>query len=209
MTSPAQSSVLYTIGHSSQPIDEFLAALKKNDVQALIDVRSIPYSHRYSQFSREALQKSLIVDGVHYLFLGRELGARRDEPECYIDGRVDFEQITTLPNFQRGLEGLLSVARRRRTAIMCAEQDPLTCHRVILVCREMRQAGLDIHHIIRGGELEEHADAERRLIDEELGGAAQPDLFPGSQTADERLQHAYRRRALRIAHRRDEPKRSF
>ncbi|HEX4377130.1 MAG TPA: DUF488 domain-containing protein [Steroidobacteraceae bacterium] len=205
MTSP----VVYTIGHSSQPIEEFIGALKKHGIGNLADVRSIPYSRRFPQFSREALQKSLVVDGIGYLYLGRELGARRDEPECYVDGRAAYGEIAKLPNFQRGLHGLVTVAQRRRTALMCSEQDPLTCHRVILICHEMRQSGLTILHILRGGELEAHEDAEKRLIDEELGGAAQPDLFPGSRTCDERLEDAYRRRALRISYRRDELKRSF
>jgi uncharacterized protein (DUF488 family) len=206
MTSP---DLLYTIGHSSQSIEDFIAALHRHDIQALADVRSMPYSRRYPQFSREALQKSLVVDRIYYLQIGRELGARRDEPECYVDGRAEYSEIAKLPNFQRGLDVLLTQIKRHRTAIMCSEQDPLTCHRVILVCRELRDAGIEIRHILRGGELETHEAAEARLITEELGGAAQPDLFPGSQTAQERLQHAYQKRAQRICYRRDDPKRSF
>ncbi len=205
MSSPA----LFTIGHSSQPIEEFIAALQKHGIENLADVRSVPYSRRYPQYSREALQKSLIVGGINYLYLGRELGARRDEPECYVDGRAAYDEIAKLPNFQRGLQGLTTVAQRRRTAMVCSEQDPLTCHRVILICHEMRQSAFTILHILRGGELETHEDAERRLINEELGGAAQPDLFPGSRTCDDRLEDAYRRRAQRISYRRDELKRSF
>src|SRR5580704_18831058 len=103
--SPA--AVIFTVGHSSQSIESFIDLLQAHRIEVLADVRSMPYSSRYPHFSREALQKSLIVAGIRYLFLGRELGARRDEPECYVDERASYAKIAKLPNFVRGIERVL------------------------------------------------------------------------------------------------------
>jgi uncharacterized protein (DUF488 family) len=194
--------VIFTVGHSSQPIEAFIAQLRAHRIDVVADVRSMPYSRRYPHFSREALQKILIVDAIRYLFLGRELGARRDEPECYIDGRASYEEIAKLPNFTRGVERLLEAAQARRIALMCAEQDPLTCHRTILICRALSRHGIAIKHIERGGSLEEHAQAEQRLVAEELGDADQGQLFGNVGSSDARLERAYAARGNRIAYRR-------
>jgi uncharacterized protein (DUF488 family) len=193
---------IYTVGHSSQPIEAFIAQLQANGIEILADVRSTPYSTRYPHFSREALQKSLAVASVRYLFLGRELGARRDEPECYVSDQASYEEIEKLPNFVRGVERLLDGARKFRIALMCAEQDPLTCHRTILVCRVLSRSGVSIKHIGRGGALEEHPEAEQRLIAEEFGSSDQGELFTPADNSDARLQQAYSARGSRIAYRR-------
>jgi uncharacterized protein (DUF488 family) len=194
--------VIYTVGHSSQPIESFIEQLLAHQIQVLADVRSMPYSRRYPHFSREALQKTLIVDSIRYLFLGRELGARRDEPECYIDGRASYEEIVKLPNFMRGVERILEGAQQRRIALMCAEQDPLTCHRTILICRVLSRHGISIRHIERGGSVEEHPQAEQRLVREELGEGDQGQLFSDLGNTDARLEQAYTARGNRIAYRR-------
>lgn len=198
--SPA--AVIFTVGHSSQSIESFIEPLQAHRIEVLADVRSMPYSSRYPHFAREALQKSLIVAGIRYLFLGRELGARRDEPECYVDGRASYEEIAKLPNFLRGVERLLEGAGSRRIALMCAEQDPLTCHRTILICRVLSRHGIQIKHIERGGSLEEHLHAEQRLVREELGDGEQGELFTDIGRSDARLEKAYIARGNRIAYRR-------
>jgi uncharacterized protein (DUF488 family) len=193
---------IYTVGHSSQPIEAFMSLLLGNGIEILADVRSTPYSRRYPHFSREALQNTLAVAGMRYLFLGRELGARRDEPECYVEERASYEEIAKLPNFVRGIERVLEGAEKSRIALMCAEQDPLCCHRTILVCRVLSRFGAHIRHIGRDGVLEEHAHAEQRLIAEELGDGEQGELFAPSDDTDARLQQAYGARGNRIAYRR-------
>jgi uncharacterized protein (DUF488 family) len=198
----SSTPVIYTVGHSSQPIESFIEQLQAHRIEVVADVRSVPYSRRYPHFSRETLQKSLIVASIRYLFVGRELGARRDEPECYVDGRASYEEIAKLPNFLRGVERLMEGAETRRIAMMCAEQDPLTCHRTILICRVLSRQGIQIKHIERGGSLEEHAQAEQRLIREELGDGGQGQLFADIGRPDARLEQAYTARGTRIAYRR-------
>ena len=89
---------------------------------------------------------------------------RRSERECYENGQAVYERIAQTPSFQSGLERLLSGARKYRIALMCAEKDPLTCHRTILVCRNLKIAGLEIQHIHSDGHLESHPEAEQRLL---------------------------------------------
>jgi uncharacterized protein (DUF488 family) len=191
---------LFTVGHSTQSLDSFIALLMIHHIEVIADVRSSPYSGRFPHFSREALQQSLKVAGVRYVFLGRELGARREEPECYIDGQAAYDRIAQLPAFDEGIKRVLSGARNFRVALMCAEHDPLTCHRTILVCREIKQHGVLIHHIGRTGRLEDHEQAEQRLIAEELGRSDQSDMFDGHGASAQILEAAYSRRARSIAY---------
>jgi len=193
---------VYTIGHSSQSIEDFFAQLQRHTVEVVADVRSRPYSARFPHFSREPLQLTLKAADIGYVFLGRELGARRDEPECYVDGQALYDRIADLPAFADGINRLLEGVQKYRVTLMCAEQDPLSCHRTVLVCHELKRHGVAITHIHRGGMLEPHQQAEQRLVAEELGAADQSDLFAPAEDARQRLEQAYARRAHRIAYRR-------
>lgn len=155
---------LFTIGHSTHAIDDFIALLQRHAIDAVADVRSVPHSAYNPQFNRGALTQSLSDNAIHYVFMGRELGARSDNPACYVDGRVQFKLLAAEPQFIRGIERLRRGMATHRIAIMCAEKDPTTCHRMILVCRTMR-AFASIEHILEDGALETQSDAERRLRD--------------------------------------------
>jgi uncharacterized protein (DUF488 family) len=195
---------IYTVGHSNQSIDAFIALLKSHNVDVVADVRSRPYSARFPHFSKDRLEASLKAAGIRYVFLGRELGARRDEAECYVNGLASYERISKLPAFADGINRLLIGAQRYRLTLMCAEHDPLTCHRTILVCHELKKHGILIKHICRTGALEDHEQTELRLLEEEFGGSDQIDMFAGTRNATEILELAYARRADSIAYRRDE-----
>jgi uncharacterized protein (DUF488 family) len=192
---------IYTVGHSSQSIEAFIDQLQNHGVEVVADVRSRPYSARFPHFSREPLEARLKAAGMRYVFLGRELGARRDEAECYADGQASYDRIAKLPIFAAGIDRLLAGAQRYRVALMCAEQDPLTCHRTILVCHELKKHGVSIGHICRDGVLEDHQHAEQRLVKEELGGQDQRDLFAPAHDFAVTLEQAYARRAYSIAYR--------
>jgi uncharacterized protein (DUF488 family) len=194
---------IYTIGHSSQSLESFMEQLQRHTVEVVADVRSRPYSARFPHFSREPLQASLAAAGIRYLFLGRELGARREETECYVSGQATYHNIAKLAAFADGIDRLLAGAERYGIALMCAEQDPLTCHRSILVCRELKQHAVLIRHICRAGRLEDQQQAERRLVEEELGNPEQGEMFAPARGFPEMLEMAYARRAGTIAYRLD------
>jgi len=129
---------VYTVGHSSQSIEEFIAQLQRHTVEVVADVRSRRYSARFPHFSMEPLQASLKAANIGYVFLGRELGARRDEPECYVDGQALYDRIAALPAFADGISRLVAGTQKYRVGLMCAEQDPLTCHRT-RICLHRRR----------------------------------------------------------------------
>jgi len=187
-------SELFTIGHSTQTWEQFLELLTRHRIGAIGDVRSSPYSARFPQYNREVLEKSLAKVNVRYVFLGDELGARRAERECYVDGVARYDRIARTAAFRAGLERVQKGVARFRLALMCAEKDPLECHRTILVCRQFR-AELDIRHILGDGGLETHAEAETRLLAEEK--VPGDDLFT---PREELIAQAYDRRGGKIAY---------
>jgi uncharacterized protein (DUF488 family) len=157
-------SELFTIGHSNHSTENFIELLLRHDITAVCDVRSQPYSKFNPQFNRENIQKDLKQCGIGYVFLGRELGPRSDDPACYIDGRVQYHLLAAADLFQQGLKRLLKGVQTHRIAMMCAEKDPIMCHRMILVCRHLRKEVAEIKHIMEDGGIEALADSEKRLL---------------------------------------------
>lgn len=188
---------VYTIGHSTHPIERFVELLRGHGISALGDVRSQPWSRRNPQFNRETLQRSLRDAGIAYVYLGAELGARSDDPACYEGERVSYELLARSAAFRRGLERVAEGARRYRLAIMCAEQEPLHCHRTILVARQLVARGMAVRHILADGALEDHGATVRRLM---RGlGIAPDDLFGATP---EQEAAAYAAQGARMAYRR-------
>lgn len=185
---------LYTVGHSHHALPVFHSLLDRHHITLLCDVRSQPWSGRYPQFNRDRLAGSLAEIGIEYLFMGRELGARPADPSMYSGGRVDFARLAAGAAFQDGLRQLMALMQARRCAIMCAERDPVACHRMILVSRALQAPQIEVHHILGNGELEPNAGTEARLL--KMLRMPEADLF----AAPLRLEDAYDRQAQRIAY---------
>jgi uncharacterized protein (DUF488 family) len=156
----ASSTTVYTVGHSTLPIERFLAVLRAHGIERLADVRTVPRSRRNPQFNAEALALSLRAVGLEYVPL-RELGGLRkprpDSPNAgwrndSFRGYADYMQT---PEFARGLERLLELGRERRTAIMCAEAVPWHCHRS-LVADALAVRGVPVVEILGEAEQREH-----------------------------------------------------
>jgi uncharacterized protein (DUF488 family) len=206
---------LFTVGHSNQTLPELIALLQSHGVNAVADVRSMPFSRRLPQFNRPELEAELPKQGMTYVFLGEELGARRDEPEAYDGLQAAYERVAQLPAFQRGLERVMTGVNKGLTlALLCAERDPLTCHRSVLVSRHLLNRGLDVQHIHGDGRLESHGELERRMQQalqrlgalEACSGAVQLDLLGNPLSAqvqtnpEELLEQAYLEQGKRIAY---------
>jgi len=155
--------LVYTIGHSTHSINRLIELLRLHSVNAVCDVRSKPYSRINPQFNREDLKLALRASQIAYVFLGKELGARSDDPSCYENGKVQYDRIARTSAFQAGIMRIQEGANNYRIALMCAEKEPLDCHRTILVARHLVTAGLEIGHIHANGNLENHIDALVRL----------------------------------------------
>jgi uncharacterized protein (DUF488 family) len=188
--------MIYTIGHSNHPIERFLGLLQPHGITAMADVRSTPYSRFNPQFRREKLQAALAEVGIQYVFLGEELGARSQDPACYdTEGRVSYAKLARTELFRKGIGRLRTGMSDHRISLMCAEREPLECHRTILVARELVQEGIAVTHILGDGSLESHEHALQRLAASlKLGGG---DLF--SDSAD-LVEQAYDLQAARIAY---------
>lgn len=189
----SRKKVLYTIGHSRHPIGHFISLLKEASVSLVFDVRSIPYSRRNPQFNQKALAGRLADEGIAYIFTGKELGAKSPHPSCYVDGKVSFDLIAARPEFADGLDRIIDKAGEARPALLCAEEDPLTCHRTMLICRHLRKRVGDILHIRGDGSIETNAVFERRLL--RVTGLEATDLF---ETETDMVERAYGMRGRRM-----------
>ena len=141
---------LWTIGHSNHSGERFIELLKRFRIDVLADVRSQPYARYASHFSQTPLRQLLADAELQYVFLGRELGGRPDEPELYDgEGRVRYGHLAQAPRFRAGLSRLLAGASQWRVAMMCSEEDPAVCHRRLLITRVLRQGNprATVHHI--------------------------------------------------------------
>jgi uncharacterized protein (DUF488 family) len=187
------STMIHTVGHSNHPLAHFLQLLQGQGVTLLADVRSTPYSRFNPQFRKDPLASALAEAGIEYLFLGEELGARSKDKACYEHGRVSYRKLAATDLFRQGIDRLLDAAKTRTVAVMCAEKDPLDCHRTILVARELVKRGEPVAHILASGEVESHEQAMQRLRTRLKIDAA--DLFGGDVN-----EQAYELRGQQIAY---------
>ncbi|MGH8284375.1 MAG: DUF488 family protein [Steroidobacteraceae bacterium] len=194
------SAAVFTIGHSNHPIERFVSLLQQHGIEVVADVRSKPASRFNPQFNRKALEAALAANGIRYEFLGIELGARTGDPTCYENGRVSYRRLAATEPFRRGLERVRSLAHESRVAIMCAEYEPLDCHRTILVGRELSKADVAIAHILRDGAIESGDEADARLV--ERLKLRPDDLFASADANRKRelIDRAYEIQGARIAY---------
>lgn len=183
-------AAILTIGHSRHPIEQFIALIEAAQVTAVADLRSAPVSRFAPHFNKNALARSLAARGIDYVFLGKELGGRPARPDLYTRGVADYEKMAAAPEFGAGLARLGELAERHRVAAMCAEADPLDCHRCLLVGRALFEAGHDVAHILASGEIVTQREIENRLL--ALANLADDDFL--SPSRHERVAEAYRAR---------------
>ena len=186
---------VFTIGHSSHPFDEFASLLRRRGVTAVADVRAAPYSRFNPQFKRDALAAALGALGLEYVFLGRELGGRSADPADYREGRIDYGRLRETDRFRRGVERVVRGAGRRRIALMCAEKEPLDCHRTLLVAPALEARNIAVTHILADGGVEPHGATMDRLLDSLK--LPREDLF---RTRAQLVAEAVVRRAGRVGH---------
>ena len=188
-----------TIGHSNHPLDVFMPLLQRHRVTALADVRSAPYSRLHPQFNRESLAGSLRREGIEYVHLGQALGGRSDDPACYENGRVRYDRVAGTETFRRGLERVVQGAADHLIVLLCAEREPLECHRTLLVARALDERGIEVAHIHADGGLESHTEAMDRLL-QLFNLNADGDLFRTAQPREELVAEAIALQAKRVAY---------
>lgn len=194
---------LFTLGHSNLSSGQFIACLKGAGVEVVADVRSRPHSERFPHFSRAVLEKTLRQEGIGYLFLGEELGGRPDDADAYREnGVVDYAARRKSYAFQSGIDRVLKELEARALALLCAEEDPLDCHRFLMIAPALLTAGVSPVHIRRDGRLESQREAEDRLLSEHgFSSTLGNTLFP--EVRGQALEKAYELQATKCAFRVD------
>lgn len=194
---------IYTIGYTAFDTEQMIKVLKAHNIHCLIDVRTVPASARLPQYSRPVLEAILKKEGIRYRHYP-EFGARQEDGKWYnAEGYLDFERYMESEAFQSGIHKVQEGMRMGyRFALMCAEKDPINCHRAIMVARGFSRAGNDVAHIqvdSTGKDyLESQQELERRLM---LKHGDNPDQMSLLETMDERIERAYRKQNEAIGYR--------
>ena len=167
-------ATLYTIGHSTRSLEEFIAVLQAHSIQTLVDIRSFPMSRRLPHFNREALEKSLADVGIRYVWMpalgGRRKKIRDDSPNIALrnDSFSNYADYMLTDAFRHGVEELINLAEESRTAYMCAERVYFHCHRM-LVSDWLVAHGHDVQHIDALGPTRPHKlMPEARLLGDDV-----------------------------------------
>jgi uncharacterized protein (DUF488 family) len=167
------NSSLYTIGHSNHHIEKFIELLDHWKIQVVVDVRSAPFSSYAPRFNRRQIEECLKLSGFRYLFLGDLIGGKPKDP-AFLDGRgrADYAKLATAPSFQSGIDRLeKGLAAGWRIVLMCAEEEPMRCHRHWLIARELELGRhVRVFHLRADG-------TELRAIDHFGSGPAQLEMF--------------------------------
>lgn len=193
--------IIYTVGHSTHPIDVFLDLLKAYSINCLIDVRSIAASSYNPQYNKELLADFLKENSVRYMHFSEEFGARHSDPDLLDDdGKVNFELVRKSWNFKSGVEQLwLGVEKGYIIALMCSESEPFDCHRFSMISFALEKDGFIVQHILKDKTLRTNAQLEDQLLKKYEKKIPQPDMFQPNITLDDQLKVAYRLRNKEIA----------
>lgn len=200
-------NTVYTVGYSGyhQDMRRFVSDLKSHGINVVADVRTSPYSKFSPEFNREAIQSELRLAGLKYVFMGDELGARPSDRHCYVDGAVDYDRIVSADFFQHGLDRVqVGLSRGYVITLLCAEKDPIDCHRSVLVAHSLAKRGVDIKHLVQLAPMEpavaeDREDTESRLFEEcGKGDSRQDDFFKSRETL---IEDVYKLRFKKIAYR--------
>lgn len=168
--------MIYTIGYGHRSGSEFSAILKKFRVEYVLDVRSKPYSKWNEAFDKRNIKATLSREGLKYHYFGDKLGGIPSHQGLYDEhGKTDYEQLRLEPYFQEGILRLLGAIKKQiPVALMCAEQNPITCHRVKLIGRELLQHhNYSLRHIIAEGKIK----SQEQVTNEITKGRGDRDLF--------------------------------
>ena len=169
--------VVFTIGHSIHSLEKLISLLNANRVEVLVDIRSQPFSHKVPHFNKDNLEKEIKNSGLKYLFLGKELGGRPTGKEFYdAEGFVLYSSIAESNDFKHGIERVMKGIKDFRVALMCSEENPLNCHRSLLVGRVLSYRKVTVFHIRGDGSVQ----ADDEISNDRYGsqtGQSQQSLF--------------------------------
>ena len=192
---------IFTIGHSTHPIEYFIELLKNHQVNCIVDVRSVAASRYNPQFNKAYLAASLKNNNILYLHFEKEFGARQTDPSFLDhDNKVDFEKVQQSTVFENGVKRLeQGLAKGYRIALMCSEADPLDCHRFVMITARLKDKDFSIKHILKDQTLVDNTELESALLTKFAKKLPQPTIFEPDVTPEMQLKAAYKLRNQQIA----------
>lgn len=198
--------VIYTIGYTGFTVEEFISTLKKYEINVVIDVRSSPYSERYADYNRDNIESVLSENEIYYRNYVKEFGARQDNRSFYAEeGFLDFEKFAKSEQFLSGVEKIInSVAKGYKIVFLCAEKNPIQCHRTILVSRAFYELGYKVWHLLPNEEKISHSEIISQLLVKYCPNMGQVDMFSTNVKSDEEyIAEAYRKQNQKIGYKMD------
>ncbi len=188
---------IYTIGHSNYTMERLIDMLEYYNINCVVDIRGTPYSKYNIQFDKEAIRYTLTNAGFVYIYMGKELAAKRIRKNSYNnEGYSNFEEVIKEEEFKRGVERLKNGCEKGYKIILLgAMQDPIRCHRSILVGRELVKNDFDVKHILDDYSIVTQDDIEEMLLNKYFSNRNQitiEDLTGDSLNNEEMINEGYK-----------------
>lgn len=188
---------VFTIGHSNYSIERLIDMLRYYNINCVVDIRGIPYSKYNIQFDKETIKYTLTKEGFIYIYMAQEFAANRENKVSYNkEGYSDFEKVIYEEDFINGIERLKKgVTKGYRIALLGAMQDPIRCHRSILVGRELLNHGFVVKHILDDYSIASQKQLEENLLNKYFGNRGQmtiDSLLGNVMTEQEMIEEGYR-----------------
>ena len=188
---------IYTLGHSNYSFDKFIEILKKYNINCVVDIRSTPYSKYNTQYNKEFLHETLKNLGYTYIYMADEFGAKRKTKVSYNDeGYADFDKVILEDEFKRGIERLkVGCSKNYKIVLLGAMQEPIRCHRAILLGKELIKAGFDVKHIMHEGDLKTQDELEEQLLEkyfEERNQLTMDSLLGNAMSREDMIKESYK-----------------
>ena len=188
---------IYTIGHSNYTMERLIDMLEYYNINCVVDIRGTPYSKYNIQFDKETIRYTLTNAGFVYIYMGKELAAKRIRKNSYNnEGYSNFEEVIKEEEFKRGVERLKNGCEKGYKIILLgAMQDPIRCHRSILVGRELVKNDFDVKHILDDYSIVTQDDIEEMLLNKYFSNRTQitiEDLTGNSLNNEEMINEGYK-----------------
>jgi uncharacterized protein (DUF488 family) len=189
--------IIYTVGYAGHDRDSLLGLFKAHGITAVADIRTFKRSSYWTAFDSDSFGPFLREQGIAYVFMGDVMGGKPQIPDLYPDGQLNYGLMASRPDFKSGIERLVAGAGKYRICLMCAEKDPLDCHRTLLIAPALKEAGFDLRHLVEG-RVEDQSETEARMI--AINGGDAPDLFAAAEPDPEaEVKLALARQIKRVA----------
>lgn len=197
---------IFTIGHSNYTLEKFIHMLKYYNINCVVDIRGTPYSKYNVQYNKETINITLRNLGITYIYMGIEFAAQRGDKHLYnSEGYADFERVIYDKDFLRGIDRLKKgLEKKFNIAIMGARQEPINCHRCILVGRYLRDNGFKVKHILDDLTLGTQEEMEENLLNKYYNDRNQItiDALLGNELSkEEMINEGYRKSNKEIGYR--------